>query len=314
MLFAIVFLGTALQANAATFISDETPVAVFDFVEKGGSHKINGAGEKVSSLLYAYLSADSNLILVDREELDRIEAEILLNMSGVVDSKQAIQVGQLTGAKVLITGTVFEIDNNLMMVAKIIGVETSRVVGVHTRGNEESQLIDIAMQLAREISTTLQQRSKHLIAPVLSQRDRLADLASQLANKEKPSISVKVTESHISRRVTPDPAAETEIIQYLISSGFEVIDASSEAALNADLALTGEGFTEFATRKGDLVGVRARVEIKVVENASKRVIAADRQTEIELNLSEVLAGKSALEQAAAKIAERVLPQLAVVDE
>jgi len=310
----MLLLLTSLNLHASTFTNDEPPVAIFDFREKGDGFLLQGSGEKISTMLYAFLSSEPGIVLVDREELDRIEDEVLLNMSGMVNQNQAIQVGQLTGAKILVTGTVFEVDGNMMVVAKLIGVETSRVIGVTTNSNFKNEMVGLVQELSNKIVSTIDRKSSELIAPQFSQRDRMAELATQLSSKHKPSISVDVAESHISRRTTPDPAAETELIQYLISAGFDVIEATSESAESADLTLTGEGFTEFATRKGDLVGVRARVEIKVVDNKTDRVIAVDRQTEIELNLSEVLAGKNALQRAAAQIAERLLPQLASAEE
>jgi hypothetical protein len=74
--------------------------------------------------------------------------------------------------------------------------------------------------------------------------------------------------------------------------------------------ITGEGLTEFATRNGNLIAVKARLEVKAVDRASGRVLAIDRQTEQEVDLSEMVAGKKALQRASAKIAERILPKIA----
>ena len=47
-------------------------------------------------------------------------AEHEINLSGAVNPDQAIQVGQLTGAKVIVTGSVVQVESNLYLVAKII--------------------------------------------------------------------------------------------------------------------------------------------------------------------------------------------------
>jgi hypothetical protein len=74
--------------------------------------------------------------------------------------------------------------------------------------------------------------------------------------------------------------------------------------------ITGEGFSQFAARHGNLVSVKARVEIKAVDRKSNEVLASDREVTVAADLSEQIAGKSALEQAAAKLAQRLLPKLA----
>ncbi len=180
ILILLLLTATSLVSRAAAFINEEPAVAIFDFSEKGRGFNVQGSGEKVATMLYAYLSAMPGMVLVDREELDRIENELLLNMSGMVNPSQAVQVGQLTGAKILITGTLFEIDRNMMIVAKVIGVETSRVIGVHVQGRAGGEVMDLVAQLADKISETIDRNTSRLVAPQLSQRDRMEDMAKQL--------------------------------------------------------------------------------------------------------------------------------------
>ena len=62
-------------------------------------------------------------------------------------------------------------------------------------------------------------------------------------------------------------------------------------------------------RKGNLVSCKARVEMKAIDRASGKVLFIDRQTSVAVDLSEHLAGKTALQEAAAKLTERMLPLL-----
>ena len=82
-------------------------------------------------------------------------------------------------------------------------------------------------------------------------------------------------------------------------------DADSK---KADLIIAGEGFSEFAGRRGNLVSIKSRLEVKVLDKAGN-VVAVDKQTTAEVDLAEQVAGKKSLQEASAKIAERILPKL-----
>jgi hypothetical protein len=51
------------------------------------------------------------------------------------------------------------------------------------------------------------------------------------------------------------------------------------------------------------------VELKAVDRQTGKVIAVDRQTVLAVDLSEQIAGKAALQAAAADLAERMLPKI-----
>jgi hypothetical protein len=56
--------------------------------------------------------------------------------------------------------------------------------------------------------------------------------------------------------------------------------------------------------------VKARLEVKALDRASGKVLAVGRQTSVAVDLAEHIAGKTALQDAAVSIAERILPTLA----
>lgn len=201
-----------------------------------------------------------------------------------------------------------KIKDKLMIVSKIIGTETSRVVGASVKGGINDSVVTLAESLSTKIAETVAANADSLVAKPVTRIDHIAMLKKKLSKVKKPSLSISIQERHINQH-TEDPAAETEMIMYSTEAGFVVIDDESDKVSRADILITGEGFTEFATRKGDIVGVKARLEVKAVDQATKQVIAIDRQTELEVDLSEIVAAKKALERASAKIAIRILPKI-----
>lgn len=284
---------------------DVHPAAILAFQERGAG--VKGYAAKVGDVLFATLSADATLVLVEREELDKTISEQQLNVSGLVKADEAAQIGQLTGAKILITGSVTEVDMTVYLVAKLIGTETGRVLGVTVKGKVDDELGPLVEKLGEQISATIAKQSAKLVPKRVKREDRIARLKQKLEG-ERPVVSIQVAERHIGQP-TVDPAAQTELSRFCEDTGFTVLDLSEAAKGKADVLITGEGFSEMQGRVGNLVSVKARVEVKAVERATGKVLATDRQTAIAVDLGEQVAGKTALQEAAAQIAERLLPKL-----
>ena len=281
------------------------PSALLPFAERGSS--VKGVGEKVGDLLFAELAKADAVWLVDRQDIDKTLSEQELSASGMVNPDQAVKIGSLTGAKVLISGSVFEVDKKLHIVAKIVGTETSRTLGAAVEGDANAALAPQVKKLAAQVNETVKTKAKELLAPETEPEDGIAALKKALAGATLPSATIAIAERHVGQ-ATIDPAAETEFSLYYIEAGGAVL--SKEEQAKADIRIEGEGFSEAATRRGDLVSVKARVEVKAVEVRTGAVLATDRETAIEVDLTEQIAGKAALQRASARIAARMLPKLA----
>jgi len=284
----------------------EYPIAILPFRERG--KEVENMGGQVADLVFAKLVVDPGLFLVEREDLDKVLTEAELNLSGIVNPKEAIAIGQLTGARLIVTGSVFQVENKVYCVAKIIGTETSRVVGASVNEAAGSGLDGISNRLGDEIILSIRKSSSSLVARPVKKSDRIAALNDELGDAKRPTVFISVEERHVGQPAI-DPAAETELMLFCKETGFEVIDPDQGSSQQAKYLIQGEGMSEFAGRRGNLASVKARLEIKVVDRATGNVIAADRQTRVAVDLVEQIAGKQALQEAAADIAERLLPKL-----
>ena len=303
------------KSDTAAETSEETavdlmkyPIAILPFKERGKDAS-DEIGQKVTDLTFAQLIVDPELHLVDREDLKQILTEAELSLSGLTNPNTAIKIGNLTGAKLLVTGSVFYVDDNVYVVGKIIGTETSRVVGASAKGPADGDTAKLVEKLGAEIIASIRKNASQLVAKVQDRKSRFADLAKKLSKKELPKVFVKIPEQHIGR-TSFDPAAETEFITILKQCGFEVFDAKLGKESDADLILSGEGISEYATRINNLISVKSRLEIKLVERETGKIVASDRQTSLAVDLAENIAGKQALQNAAADIAQRILTQIA----
>jgi len=283
------------------------PVALLGFEERGVG--VKDLGGKVGDLLFAKLAAKPEFYLVDRTDLKKVLDEQQLNLSGAVKADEAVKVGQLTGARILVTGSIVQADKKIFLVAKIISTENGRVFGASVEGAMTDELATLAGKLADAIDETVGKQGEKLVPKPSPAVDRIAELNKKLGKAARPVLWVEVTERHIGQPAV-DPAAQTELARFAKETGFELIDTQEGAKGMADVFITGEGFSEVAGRVGGLVSVRARVELKVVDRKTGKVLVADRQTVLLVDASEQLAGKTALQNAAAELAQRILPKIA----
>ena len=284
---------------------DVLTVAVFDFDSK--DEAVHDLGPKIATLVNANLSAQPDLITVERAELDKVLGEQELGLSGTVSSDTAAKVGQLTGAKVLVTGRVFKAEEQTIIVAKVIGTETSRVYGEMVQGPPTVSIVDLSSNLAAKVAAVILERGTNLVAKVPTREERVAKIKLALDGKKLPVVSVKISEQHYGRFII-DPAAETELALILQQCGFKLADAGS--TLKPDVEISGAAFSAFGMQKGNLISCRSRVEIKIRDVATGNILLEDRQTSVGVDIAEQTAAKTGLQNAADELAERIVPKLA----
>jgi len=139
-------------------------------------------------------------------------------------------------------------------------------------------------------------------------------------------------------RPVPDPACETAIIRAFLSYGFHVVDQQQVKFLRmtdpeiiervrngdptatrmpherfaADILVFGEAYAEGTQVPGrlSLQAARSMAEVRVIEAATGRILAADRTHTGGIDIGSCeLAGKRALERAGAELAPRLAPAI-----
>lgn len=301
----VIIMSLGLGLALAKAENPPLTAAVFNF--QGAGEKLSNKGTEVALLLNAQLSSAQNISLIERQELEKVLGEQELSLSGTVNPDTAAKVGSLTGAKVLITGRVFESGAKSYIVAKIISTETSRVFGETVSFEDPAGLDKAVAELAPKIVAVFKDQSAALAAVSEAPGAQISRLKQEIQGRKLPSVTVNVTEQHLSRPVI-DPAVETELKLTLQQLGFEVLDPKITNK-TPDVAISGEAFSEFAGRRGNLISCRARVEMKAVRPADGKLLLADRQTDVAVDLAENTAAKSALANGARKLLDRLVPRI-----
>jgi hypothetical protein len=188
------------------------------------------------------------------------------------------------------------------------------VDGVVVKGDKDGEIGTLVMQLAERLAKRIPEAGPKLIAADDTVFDPVPGLKKKLAGRKLPKVSVQVTERHVAeaRAARVDPAVETEIRQLLIQCGFTVVDgdALDQAKAGVEVAVTGEAFSEFAARIGNLYSCTDRVEIKVTNLADKTLRVSDRDNNRAVDLAENLAAKTALQKSGRVLGIRILEHFA----
>jgi hypothetical protein len=279
--------------------------AVLNF--QSSDESMNKQGAEIATLLEADLSTSEHAIMVEREEVDKILSEQELGASGLVSADTAAKIGSLTGAQVLVTGRLFAVGNQYMVVAKIISTETSRVYGVTATLTDLANLPQSAQELSEKIDGVLASHRNVLLVQEETSDQRLQRLRGIMGQRPLPSVTISITERDYTQP-SIDPAAQTEITMQLEELGFPIIQ-SDQIHKRADIIISGEAFSELGARHGNLVSSRGRIELKVVRTSTQELLWTDRETQVSVDLGNRTAGKEALEKAAGKLVERLLPKL-----
>lgn len=262
-----------------------------------------GRGDDAATLLTALLSAGGDLELVERQALEKILSETELSLSGTISNDTAVAVGQLTGARILVTGRIFGAGKTNYVIAKVMSAENGRVFGITEKFVGDDDWGGAVELIAERATELIAEKRGDLLVRQESPEERLVRLGEIVDGKELPKVFVHIPEEHITRAI-PDPAAETEIQKTLQDLGFVIVGQSSQA----DAVITGEAFSEVAGRRANLISCRARVEVSLSWKGSDQ-IHVDRQTSVAIDLAENVAAKSALQSAGATVAERLIPEL-----
>ncbi|MEO8002761.1 MAG: CsgG/HfaB family protein [Arenimonas sp.] len=101
------FSQSSTPAEQAETISGKPIIGVLKFQDETGAMFLQGGvGRALTTMLTNELSARPTLTIVERQKLRAILEEQNLSASGMVSAATSIQIGKLTGAQYLITGTI----------------------------------------------------------------------------------------------------------------------------------------------------------------------------------------------------------------
>lgn len=272
-------------------------VAVLPFESRDRQAASTDTGKSVAELLNVALMESGNADMVERAELDAALNELQLSAVGLTSKDSQVKLGRFIGAKILITGSLFKSGSKNFVIVKIIGTETSRVLGASASGTED--FTDLVPMLAPKVSAILEKQSAKLLPKEQNGETVSAQLKKTVQGKQR-KVFVSVKED-IAVTV-PDPAAETELKKLLLALDFQVVNTREEA----DFAVIGEAVAANAGNFHKFTSASARLELSVY-NKDKKILATGAARETLAGGTYIIAAKEAIAQTALKLAGEFFP-------
>jgi curli biogenesis system outer membrane secretion channel CsgG len=123
-------------------------LAVLEFENGSELARQQNLGSAFSEILTNYLSDNTNVFDVyERRQLGNILREQELALSDLADQNEVIEIGKLTGAHLLVLGSVLQVGNNVQVIARLVETETGQILVSHTELIPKSVFVGITEYL-----------------------------------------------------------------------------------------------------------------------------------------------------------------------
>ncbi|HEY0988736.1 MAG TPA: CsgG/HfaB family protein [Kofleriaceae bacterium] len=147
----LAMLGGARVAHAAP----KPTVAILYFDYSGKDDQLALLRKGLAQMMISDLSALDAVQLVERDRLEEILAELKLGQSNKIDPASAAKVGKLLGARYLVLGGYFDFKTTLRVDARVVEVETGKVVQSVGATGDADNFLALEQKLVTDISAVL---------------------------------------------------------------------------------------------------------------------------------------------------------------
>jgi TolB-like protein len=142
-------------AAAAPPPAPKPALAILFFDYTGKDAALEPLREGLAQMLISDFSALPEVRVVERARLKALLEEQKLGRSGQVDPASAARVGKLLGARFLVLGSYFDLKSVLRIDARVVEVETGRIVGSVGSNGPGDDFWTLEQDLARKLAKVL---------------------------------------------------------------------------------------------------------------------------------------------------------------
>jgi TolB-like protein len=158
----------------SSFAQPTLGVLDFDNNSLADRQRLEPLRKGLAQMFSSELGQLQGLNLVERADLLRVVEEMKLAQAGMIDEKTAQQVGKLVGAQHLLLGSFVYLPNGkIRLDARIVEVETGRILKAGEATGKENQLFDLVKALNKKL---IKELALQLSASELAKLDNLRNV------------------------------------------------------------------------------------------------------------------------------------------
>ncbi|MGH7595975.1 MAG: CsgG/HfaB family protein [bacterium] len=147
--FLILFISIS---HSSAFTQPALGILDFDNNSLADRQRLEPLRKGLAQMFSSELGQLQGLNLVERADLLRVIEEMKLAQAGMIDEKTAQQVGKLVGAQHLLLGSFVYLPNGkIRLDARIVEVETGRILKAGEATGKENQLFDLVKALNKKL-------------------------------------------------------------------------------------------------------------------------------------------------------------------
>lgn len=130
-------------------------VAVMYFDYQGKDEELLPLKKGLANMLISDLTDSEAYRVVERERLEDVLSELKLQASARIDQASAVKAGKLLGAQYLVLGSYFDVLKRLRVDARIVEVETGKIVQSVGSSGQPDDFLALEQKLATDLGRHL---------------------------------------------------------------------------------------------------------------------------------------------------------------
>lgn len=149
---ALLLLPAVVGAQEAAHPADSTSAPVHTLAVADFTGSDPDLGRFIAETLLTDLAQSPKMHFAERSEIRRAIEELKLQSTGLVEPQQVKQLGSLVSADRIIVGSYFQLDNQIIINARLLDVETGKLMegGASNVTGDKVHLLSIVHRLAHE--------------------------------------------------------------------------------------------------------------------------------------------------------------------
>lgn len=169
--FLLLFISIS---HASAFAQPTLGILDFDNNSLADRQRLEPLRKGLAQMFSSELGQLQGLNLVERADMLRVIEEMKLAQAGFIDEKTAQQVGKLVGAQHLLLGSFVYLPNGkIRLDARVVEVETGRILKAGEATGKENQLFDLVKTLNKKLVKEL---ALQLAASEIAKLDNLRNV------------------------------------------------------------------------------------------------------------------------------------------